>query len=295
MSICYLNGELLPLATARISVLDRGFIFGDGVYEVIPIFDDRPFRLDEHLTRLARSLDAIALPNPHTIPQWRALVSAVVTANPPSEISLYIQVTRGPAPRNHAAPIDPTPTVFAMVSPLTSTPAPLPVATITLADIRWARCDIKAVSLLPNVMFRSAAQAAGAYEALLIRDGWLTEGAASNVFVIADGRIKTPPHSCYILPGVTRDVLVTALKGSADEVLETAISKDELLAADEVWLTSSTRDLVPVASIDGCALGAAAPGPVFRRVTSHYTQYKRAMLVTVAPLNARQRISRPSA
>ena len=287
MSICYLNGELLPLADARISVLDRGFIFGDGVYEVIPIFNDRPFRLDEHLTRLACSLDAIALPNPHTMLQWRLLVSAVVTANPLNEISLYLQVTRGPAPRNHAVPIDPTPTVFAMVSPLTPTRALPPVATITLADIRWARCDIKAVSLLPNVMFRSAAQATGAYEALLIREGWLTEGAASNVFVIADGRIKTPPHSCYILPGVTRDVLIEALKGSADAVIEAEISKDELLAADEIWLTSSTRDLVPVASIDGRALSAAAPGPVFQRVMDLYVKYKAAMLAGVAPLGMR--------
>ena len=283
MSICYLNGDLLPLTEAKVSVLDRGFIFGDGVYEVIPIFGGRPFRLDEHLARLARSLHAIALDNPHSSSQWRALIGAVVAANALRDVSLYVQVTRGPAPRNHAVPSEINPTVFAMASPL-ATATIEPVATITLTDIRWDRCDIKAVSLLPNIMCRSAAQAAGAYEALLIRDGWLTEGAASNVFVITDSRIKTPPQSSYILPGITRDVLVEALAGSVDEVIEAEISKSELLTAEEVWLTSSSRDLVPVASIDGQALATSAPGPVFRRVASVYAEFKNSALAAGAPL-----------
>lgn len=281
MSICYLNGTYLPVAEARVPVLDRGFIFGDGVYEVIPVFGARPFRLTAHLARLAQSLAAVAIQAPMTAPAWTTLVYGLIARNPQPDLSLYIQVTRGVAPRNHAAPDVSTPTVFAMASPLATNADPTPVQVISLVDIRWQRCDIKAISLLSNVMARSAAVAAGAYEAVLFRDGWLTEGAASNVFVINDGQIRTPPHSKFILPGITRDTLIEALADGPDTVQEVAITREEVVQAHEIWLTSSTRDLVPVSHLDGRPVGAGVSGPTFRRVCEVYARFKEAELAKI--------------
>ncbi len=275
MSICYLNGAFLPLAEAQIPVLDRGFIFGDGIYEVIPVFERQPFRLAAHLARLAQSLAAVSIRVPLTAPAWTALLAELILRNSEPDLSLYIQITRGVAPRNHAAPQDSTPTVFVMASPLAAQADPMPVQVISMVDIRWQRCDIKATSLLPNVLARSAAAAAGAYEAVLFREDFLTEGAASNVFVISHGQLKTPPHSRYILPGITRDTLVEALTGSSDAVQEVAISRAEVLQASEIWLSSSTRDLVPVSHLDGRLLGGGAPGPVFRRISALYENFKK--------------------
>lgn len=278
MSMCYLNGNYLPLTEARVSVLDRGFVFGDGVYEVIPVFGARPFRLAAHLARLAQSLDAVEIRAPMSAPAWQAVVHELIARNPAPDLSLYLQITRGVAERNHAAPGDCAPTVFVMASPLAKHADPGPVRVISLVDIRWQRCDIKAVSLLPNVMARSMAAQAGAYEAVLFRDGMLTEGAASNVFVISDGQIRTPPHSQYILPGITRDALVEALKDGGIMVQEVAISREEVMQASEIWLTSSTRDLIPVSHLDGRRLSAGAPGPMYRRVCSAYARFKAAEL-----------------
>lgn len=285
MSICYLNGAFEALAEARVSVLDRGFIFGDGIYEVIPVFARRPFRLAQHLRRLDRSLGAIGLNPPLSESAWHAMIDQLVGRNQFDDCAIYIQITRGVAPRNHAVPAAVTPTVFAMVSSMTPSAEPPPVAVITLDDFRWQRCDIKAISLLPNVMARTAATVAGAYEAVLVRDGFLTEGAASNVLVVSGGQIKTPPHSPHILPGITRDALVEALREGPDAIGETAITRAELLGADEIWLTSSTRDLVPVAALDGRAL--VAPGPVFKRVNRLYAEFKAAELQGVATIPRR--------
>ena len=278
MSVCYLNGVFLPLAEAQIPVLDRGFIFGDGIYEVIPVFGGRPFRLAAHLARLGQSLAAIAIPAPLDVTAWTAVLGELILRNPQPDLSLSIQVTRGVAPRNHAAPNGGTPTVFAMASPLATNADQAPVQVISMVDIRWQRCDIKAISLLPNVLARTAAVSAGAYEAVLFRDDFLTEGAASNVFVISNDQIKTPPHSGYILPGITRDTVVEALANSPDAVQEVAISRAEVLQASEIWLTSSTRDLVPVSHLDGCLVGRGAPGPVFRRISALYERFKSAEL-----------------
>lgn len=274
VSVCYLNGEYLPLADARISVLDRGFIFGDGIYEVIPVFAGRAFRFSEHLTRLKRSLDAIGITGSLESQDWTALVTGLLERNALSDASIYIQITRGVAPRNHAAPKDCRPTLFAMASPLVLAAEIAPVAAISLADLRWARCDIKAISLLPNVMARTAAVEAGAYEALLFRNEFLTEGAASNVFVVKDGKILTPPHSPFILPGITRDALVEALAGSADAVAEVQVSRSVVESAEEIWLSSSTRDLVPVTTLDGKPVGDGKPGAVYRRALARYLEFK---------------------
>lgn len=278
VSICYLNGDYLPLAEARVSVLDRGFIFGDGIYEVIPVFGGRAFRFPEHLRRLARSLEAIGIEVALGVEEWSDLVTELLARNGLSDASVYMQITRGVAPRNHAAPENCQPTLFAMASPLVLPAEIMPVAAISLPDLRWQRCDIKAISLLPNVMARTAAVDAGAYEALLFRENLLTEGAASNVFVVKDGRIMTPPHSPYILPGITRDALVEALSGSADAVQEMSIPRAVVESADELWLSSSTRDIVPVTLLDGKPVGDGTPGPIYRRVMARYLEFKAASL-----------------
>ena len=276
MSLVYLNGDYLPLTEARVSVLDRGFIFGDGIYEVVPVFGGRAFRFSEHLRRLTRSLEAIGLEVSLGADDWSKLVAELLARNALSDASVYIQITRGVAPRNHAAPAHCQPTVFAMASPLILAEDITPVAAISLPDLRWQRCDIKAISLLPNVMARTAAVEAGAYEALLFRENFLTEGAASNVFVVKDGRIMTPPHSAFILPGITRDALVEALAASADAIAEVQIPRAVVASADELWLSSSTRDIVPVTILDGKPVGDGNPGPVYRRVLARYLQFKAA-------------------
>lgn len=273
-SICFLNGDYLPLEDARVSVLDRGFIFGDGIYEVIPVFGGRAFRLPEHVRRLERSLAAVGIESPLPAKAWAELVDSLLTRNALRDASIYLQITRGVAPRNHAAPSACRPTVFAMASALMSPGAVQPVAAISMPDLRWQRCDIKAISLLPNVMARTEATAAGAYEAVLFRDGMLTEGAASNVFVVKDGRVLTPPHSPFILPGITRDAICEALAASPDAVQEVPITRETVETAEEIWLTSSTRDLVPVATLDGKPVGSGAPGPVFQRVLARYLEFK---------------------
>ncbi|MBI5617714.1 MAG: aminotransferase class IV [Gammaproteobacteria bacterium] len=277
MSLCYLNGEYLPLAEARVPVLDRGFIFGDGVYEVIPVFKRQPFRLGEHRARLARSLEAIGIRDPLDDAGWRALVERLVAGNAGEDQSLYVQVTRGVAPRNHAPPPDLVPTVFAMSTPLEMPADPAPVAAITLEDIRWSRCDIKAISLLANVMFREAATAAGAYEAILVRDGIVTEGAASNVFVVHGGRIRTAAHSPHILPGITRDLIVELLAGTPDAVREDPIPAALLVEAEEIWITSSTKELLAVTTLDGKPVADGKPGPVYRRIKAQFTAYREKM------------------
>lgn len=281
-SICYLNGRFLPLDEAQVSVLDRGFIFGDGVYEVLPVFDARPFRLDAHLARLRRSLDAIDMVPPCDDAGWREILHALIARAPQPTLTLYVQVTRGVAPRNHAAPAGALPTVFAMASPLDVRVDCEPVTAVSLPDIRWQRCDIKAVSLLPNVMARSAAVRHGAYEALLFRDDRLTEGAASNVFLVHGNRVSTAPHSPFILPGITRDALIEALRAAGEEVVEEFSLRADVERADEIWLTSSSRDIVPVGSLDGRVL--AAPGPVYRRVSALFARFKQRELAEVTPV-----------
>ena len=279
----YFNGSFMPIEQAKVPVLDRGFIFGDGVYEVIPVYSRRAFRLREHLARLQHSLDGIQLPNPHTVDEWVAILTGLIARNAPQDQYLYLHITRGVAPRDHAFPNPPVaPTVFAMSNPLAHPPAALlqsGVACITAQDNRWLRCDIKAIALLPNVLLRQSAVAAGCAEAILIRDdSFLTEGAASNIFVVRDGVLLAPPKDHLMLPGITYDVLLelAAANGIPHQVRR--ILKKELFGADELLLTSSTREVLAVTTLDGKAIGDGRPGAMFARLYELYQTFKREVM-----------------
>jgi len=284
MTIAHLNGKFMPLDEARISPLDRGFLFADGVYEVIPAYGSKLFRLDEHLDRLDASLAAIQLPNPLTRTDWTTLFNSLIEKNGGGNIYIYLQVTRGAAAkRDHAFPVPPVaPTIFAMTGQIATPAADMPdttpgVAAITLDDIRWSRCDIKSVALLANVLMRQQAVSEGTSEAILIRDGFATEGSASNFFIVRQGVIVTPPKSHLILPGITRDLLVELARKHGMAVEEREITETELKSADEVWLSSSTREVVPVTRLNGHLLGDGRPGPVWRQMARHYVDFKRAL------------------
>jgi len=276
--ICYLNGEFLPLAEARVPVLDRGFIFGDGVYEVIPVYGRALFRLKEHLARLAYSLKSIRLANPHDDATWRTLLRTLVDRNPWEDQSVYLQVTRGVAPRSHEFPKSPVaPTVLLIANPLRSPTAEQRtqgVAVVTREDYRWRRCDIKSVSLLANCLLRQEAEDAGAAETLLIRDGWVTEASSCNVFLVKDGVIATPPKDNLILPGITYDLVLELAREAEIPAEVRRVAATEPASADEVWISSSTREVLPVTKIDGRAVGAGKPGPVYARVLQLFQDYK---------------------
>jgi D-alanine transaminase len=283
--IAYLNGEFLPLDQARVSALDRGFIFGDGVYEVIPVYSRRPFRLPEHLRRLQRSLDAIRLGNPMTDVEWTRLIHDLVARHAGEDQSVYLQVTRGVARRDHAFPKEAKPTVFMMSSPLV-TPAREQIENgvpcITATDYRWLRCDVKSVSLLANCLLRQQAAEAGAVEVVLFRDGCLTEASASNVFVVRGGKLLAPPKNNLILPGITYDVVLelAAAKGIAVELR--AIPEREVRGADELWVTSSSKEVLAVATLDGKPVGDGKPGPMFRTVHQAFQEFKRKVMRAAA-------------
>ncbi len=279
----YFNGSFMPIEHAKVPVLDRGFIFGDGVYEVIPVYSRRAFRLREHLARLQHSLDGIQLPNPHTEDEWVAILTELIARNTLEDQYLYLHITRGVAPRDHAFPNPPVaPTVFAMSNPLVHPPAALlqsGVACITAQDNRWLRCDIKAIALLPNVLLRQSAVTAGCAEAILIRDdSFLTEGAASNIFVVRDGVLLAPPKDNLMLPGITYDVLLELAAANGIPHLVRRILKEELFSADELLLTSSTREVLAVTTLDGKAVGDGRPGAMFTRMYELYQTFKREVM-----------------
>jgi D-alanine transaminase len=275
----YLSGEFLPLADARVPVMDRGFLFGDGVYEVIPVYSRRPFRIAEHLRRLQASLDGIKLANPHSEAEWRALVERIIAEGETDDQSVYIQVTRGPmAVRNHAFPKTITPTVFIMGEPLVTPPAEQRergIAAVSAADFRWLRCDLKVTSLLANCLLRQMAIEAGCIETLLFRDGYLSEGAASNIFMMKDGVMLAPPKNHLMLAGITYDVVleIAAAHGLAHEVRD--LREEEVRVADELWMTSSTKEVLPIVSLDGTPVGTGKPGPVFWKMYGWYQDFKQ--------------------
>ncbi len=279
----YLNGEFLPLDQAKVSVLDRGFIFGDGVYEVIPVYGGQLFRLEQHLQRLDQSLAGIRLANPLSHDRWSSILEELVERNATErndDQAIYLQVTRGVAKRDFGFPKDVTPTVFAMSNPMSPVPASVRedgVAAITLEDIRWKYCHIKAITLLASNLLRQQALDAGAAEAILISDGEVTEGAASNLFIVKDNIIITPPKGPRLLPGITRDVILELAETHGIAYREGAIREHELHAADEVWLTSSTKEILPVTRLDGKAVSGGKPGPMWARVIALYQDYKRAL------------------
>lgn len=281
LSQVYLNGQYLPPDQAKVSVFDRGFIFGDGIYEVIPVFGGRLFRLAHHLSRLDASLAAIRLRNPHTAQEWNSIFTRLLEKGGKDDQSIYLQVTRGVAPRDHAFPPNITPTVFAYAQPLNySPPEQLAqgVAAVTTADIRWARCDIKAIALLANALLRQQAIDQGAVEAILVRDGVVTEGAASNIFVVKNGRLITPPKGPFILPGITRDLVVEIARAKDISCDELPVKLETLSSADEVWLTSSTKEILPITRIDDKPVGSGKPGPMHARMFALYKEYKQAFI-----------------
>lgn len=276
----YLNGQYLPIEEAQISVLDRGFIFGDGVYEVIPVYSRKAFRLEEHLRRLQHSLDGIRLTNPHSNTEWAAIIDELVARNAGEDQYLYLHITRGVARRDHAFPNPPVPpTVFLMSNPLSTPPSELlasGVSCITVPDNRWLRCDIKAIALLPNVLLRQMAVDAGCAEAILIRDNaFLTEGAASNIFVVKNGLLLAPPKDNLMLPGITYDVVLelAAANGIPHEVRRIPVA--ELFAADELLLTSSTKEVLAITRLDDKPVGSGKPGAMFARLHALYQDFKR--------------------
>jgi D-alanine transaminase len=274
----FLNGEFMPESAATVSPLDRGFLFGDGVYEVIPAYGRRPFRLEEHLRRLAQSLDGVRITHPWDDRRWGEILQELLDRNGEEDQSIYLQVTRGVAKRDHAFPPGVRPTVFAMTSPLVPVPDAIRgsgVAAITRDDIRWEYCNLKTIALLPNVLLRQQAIDAGAAEAILVRQGEVTEGAASNVFLVRGGTLVTPPHGPRLLPGITRDLVLEIAEHAGVPCEERTISSAELSAADEIWLTSSTREILPVTRLDGQAVGNGHPGPQWSRMIALYQDYKR--------------------
>lgn len=274
MAIVYLNGDYLPLEQARISPLDRGFTFGDGVYEVIPVYNGRIFRLHEHLVRLENSLRLIYMRNPLPLPEWERILHKLVADNEGDDQSIYLQVTRGVSARDHAFDDGMQPTVFIMTKPLPQPDNSTGGHAIVREDIRWQWCHIKAITLLPSVLLRYEARQANAREAILTRDGKVTEGAASNVFVCQDGRISTPPKNERLLPGITRDLVIELLQDSGLGCEETDISEAELRAADEIWITSSTQEIVPIIRLDDRPVGIGRPGPLWQQAIRIYQQFK---------------------
>ena len=278
----YLNGKYLPLEEACVPVMDRGFLFGDGVYEVIPVYSRRPFRLAEHLGRLRHSLDGIRLQNPHSEEEWAAILAKVVAGNEGEDQYLYLHISRGVAPtRDHAFPAKATPTVFVMSTPLPAPPKAWReegVAAVTAEDNRWLRCDIKATSLLPNVLLRQLAADAGAAETVLLRDGVLTEGAASSIFVAWENILMAPPKSHLVLPGTTYDVVLELARDDGMRVEVRDVSEYELRTAAEVWLASSTREVLPITRLDGRPVGDGRPGPLYQRIDALYQHFKATVM-----------------
>jgi D-alanine transaminase len=274
----FLNGEFLPAEQAKVSVFDRGFLLGDGVYEVIPVYAGKCFQLTGHLIRLQASLDGVRMKNPLSMKEWQTMIEQLVERNSGGDQSIYLQVTRGVAPRDHTFPEGIHPTAFAMSNPLQALPEKYKtegIAAITLPDIRWQNCNIKAITLLPNSLLKQQAQDAGAQEALLIRDGYLTEGAASNAYVVIDGTIYTAPKDEKVLPGITREVLLELAASNGCPVIEQAVSEVQLKQAQEVWVSSSTKEVLPITTLDGEAVGDGVPGPVWKQIDTLYQQYKQ--------------------
>ena len=278
--IVYLHGSFMPIDQAHVPVLDRGFIFGDGVYEVIPVYSRRPFRLQEHLRRLQHSLNGIRLENPHSDQEWADLITQLIARNDGEDQSVYMQITRGVAKRDHAFPPGIKPTIFMMSNPMTMPQPELRatgVSVITAPDNRWLRCDIKATSLLPNVLLRQLAVDAGAVEVLLLRDGFLTEGAASNIFVVQNGTLLAPPKNHLMLPGITYDVVIELAVANNIRCEVRPVSEHEVRTAQELWQTSSLREVIPITVLDGKPVGDGKPGPLFKKMYAFYQDYKQAV------------------
>ncbi|GJL72016.1 MAG: D-amino acid aminotransferase [Nitrosomonas sp.] len=284
----YLNGKFMPIEEACVPVLDRGFIFGDGVYEVIPAYSRKLFRLESHLHRLQHSLDSIRLTNPYNNSQWHDLLEKIVVGNDNEDQYIYLHVTRGVAKRDHAFPPNSTPTVFIMSNPLLAPSQDLLTngcSAITAIDNRWIRCDIKSISLLPNVLLRQMAIDANASETILIRDGFLTEGSASSIFIVRDNVLLAPPKSHLMLPGITYDVVLELATANHIPYRIREIHEEELQSADEIMLTSSTREIMAVTRLNDNPVGTGRPGKLCQRLQQLYHHYKTTTMRGDTPLS----------
>jgi D-alanine transaminase len=279
LPICYLNGTYLPLTEARVSPLDRAFLFGDAVYEVVPVYGARPFRLREHLDRLNRSLAGIRMKPPLSHEDWGLVCQELIARNAGAEAYLYMQVTRGAeSGRNHAWPEGLSPTLFAYITPLEPLAAQVlseGVSAITAADTRWARRDIKSTALLANILLKKLSVDAGAYETIMIENGELREGSSTTVHIVADGVIRTPPNGPQILPGTTRDVVAELAQRIGLRCESGVVTEADLRAADEIWLAFATRGVLPVTRLDGASVGDGRPGPLFGRIHAAFDAYTR--------------------
>jgi len=277
----FLNGKLLPIEQATVSVLDRGFVFGDGVYELVPVYSRVPFRLEEHLVRLERSLGEAKIRNPYSRAQWRGHLYQLIDAQPFDDQGVYFQVTRGVAKRDHAFPKGVEPTVFMMSNPLVNPPqaqVEKGSPAVSAPDNRWLRCDIKSISLIGNCLLRQLSAEVGAAETILFRDGKLTEASASNVFIVKRGVIQSPPKTNLILPGVTYDVVVELARANGLALEFKDIPEAEVRSADEIWVTSSSKEVLAIVELDGKRIGDGRPGPVFRRMYQLYQEFKQKVM-----------------
>ena len=286
LPVCYLNGNYLPLKEATVSPFDRAFLFGDAVYEVVPVYASRPFRLRQHLDRLNRSLDGIRMPPPMPHGDWAHIFQELISRNAAGDGYLYIQVTRGAEfGRNHAWPEGLKPTLFAYCMELDPLPPALAengVAAVTAAEIRWARRDIKSTALLGNILLKKLAADGGAFETIMLENGELTEGSSTTVHVVKNGVIYTPPNGHHILPGTTRDVVTELADLLSIRNTNASISESALRGADEIWLAFSTRGVLPVTKLDGVAVGSGLAGPLFKRVSIAFAHYVRELGLTPA-------------
>ena len=278
----YLNGEFVPLKEARISPLDRGFLYSDGVYEVMPVYEGRPFRFEAHAERLTRSLASIQMEDPHTRQEWREIISTLISRNGGGNQYVYWQVTRGAEYGRNHAPLPRIPrTVFAFCAPLppiTASTLENGVACVTTEDTRWAYCDIKSVSLLANVLLRQQSTEVGAAETIMLKDGQLREASASAVHVVINGEIICPPRTRAILPGTTRSAMEEVAKSAGVPFKSAPVSEQQLRSANEIWITSSTREVQAVTMLDGKPVGNGKPGPVWRRVHEAWQRYKQSLV-----------------
>lgn len=281
--IVYLNGQYLPMTESQISTQDRGFLFGDGVYEVIPVYDGKLFSFSEHLQRLKNSLQAVSILNPLTDQEWLTILNTLIEKHDWQDQFVYLQVTRGiQMHRDHLPEADLTPTVYAYTNPLKPVADHIiehGITAITLDDIRWLNCDIKAITLLPNIMMKLAAKAQGADDAILVsREGFITEGTASNLFIVKEGTLITPPNGHKLLPGVTRMVIERIAKSHHIPLLEQEITLSDLENADEVWLSSSTKEALPVTTLNSHPVGTGKPGELWHKMRWLYQAHKQAFI-----------------
>lgn len=277
MSDVFLNGKFIPADEAKVSVLDRGFVFGDGVYEVIPVYDGYCFKLKNHLKRLQNSLDESKIVNPYSEKQWEMLLKKLINLHLGGDQVLYIQVTRGVAVRDHVFPENTKPTVFVMSNLMQGVPEKYKkngISAISLKDSRWQKCNIKSTSLLPNCLLKQQAKDAGAEEALLISDGYLTEGSTSNAYAVIGGVIYTAPKSGKILAGITREVVICLAEKAGLRLIEEPVAEFKLTDVDELWTSSSTKEVLPITRLNGVKVGEGVPGPVWQKIDVLYQHAK---------------------